>query len=314
MAIITLRGADHLLSNNRSLQPRTLRLCPCASATPPKTCTQVVSDVRSALRRYRDTTRTDPDSPSISETDASTDAAASSTSIPPRRLTVRLPVPSPTYSDDLVRGFDEGEWPGGVRQRFRALRPLVERFLDGYSPEFVGMLESPADGMGVWTACNGDVTVITYVSNATFAPFARLCAGEFGSKVLQPGHTLIVVNPAWTKSSDIGQLWQRDLKAQAAALIDDPSLWVPLYHFEDLRTAAGSVGILWKTYFEPWRLYSAETEREGEEGVLVAENLLLESETKPETVEVIKLLNAAAKEKRENEKANGKTSGWWGGL
>lgn len=39
-----------------------------------------------------------------------------------------------------------------------------------------------------------------------FAPFARLCAGEFGSRVQEPSHTLLVVNPTWTQSSDIGQV------------------------------------------------------------------------------------------------------------
>jgi hypothetical protein len=27
--------------------------------------------------------------------------------------------------------FDEGDWPGGIVQRFRALRPLVEGVLEG---------------------------------------------------------------------------------------------------------------------------------------------------------------------------------------
>ncbi len=49
-------------------------------------------------------------------------------------------------------------------QGFRKLRPLVEdHFLSGYDPEFMGMLESPADGMGVWSAAGGDTTVVAQV-------------------------------------------------------------------------------------------------------------------------------------------------------
>jgi hypothetical protein len=81
--------------------------------------------------------------------------------------------------------------------------------LEGYDAEFVGMLESPADGVGVWSAAAAAATVVANVNNATFAPFARLCAGDFGSRVLQPGHLLIVVNHGWTTSRDIGQLWQK---------------------------------------------------------------------------------------------------------
>ena len=256
MEMKSLRSADHLPRSpfHGSLKPRISRhICTYASAQPPKTCTDLVYEARASLRRYRDTSRS-PSSPDTNASPQQEPPAAEFPSPPFRRMTIQLPIPSPSYDDDLIRGFDEGEWPGGVRQKFRALRPLIERCLDGYSPEFVGMLESPADGIGVWTACNGDVTVATFVSNATFAPFVRLCNGEFGSRVLQPGHTIIVVNPNWTNSSDIGQLWQRELKAQAAVLIDDPLALTPLYHFEDLRTAAGATGILYKTYDEAWRL------------------------------------------------------------
>lgn len=34
-------------------------------------------------------------------------------------------------SADLIRANDESDWPGGVQQRFRALRPLVDGLLEG---------------------------------------------------------------------------------------------------------------------------------------------------------------------------------------
>jgi hypothetical protein len=69
------------------------------------------------------------------------------------------------------------------------------------------MLEDPADGMGCWTV-GGDTTVVGLVTNATFASFAKLCQGGYGSKPLQPGHTLVSVNPEVTRAQDIGQFWE----------------------------------------------------------------------------------------------------------
>lgn len=80
-----------------------------------------------------------------------------------------------------------------MQQRFRWLRPLVEVLLEGYGPQFLGMLESPADGVGAWHAAGG-ITVVGGVTNATFGLFARLAAGEYGGGVLQRGHLLVAVN------------------------------------------------------------------------------------------------------------------------
>ncbi|KAL4517974.1 hypothetical protein Ndes2526A_g02340 [Nannochloris sp. 'desiccata'] len=339
-------------SHGSSLPRRKGRLCIC-SALPPATCSEAVSEARAALRRYREASR---ENDSNVESDASAVTATATTTTENQllattknRLTVQLPVPSPNYkNDDLFRCFDEGEWPGGIQQRFRALRPCVENFIDSFgSPSFVGMLESPADGIGVWTALNGTATVVTFVNNATFAPFIRLCQGDFGDKVLNSEHVLIAINPNWTQSKDIGQLWDRKLKKKAAELIDDPNSWLPLYHLEDVRTAAGSLGVLWRSYPGPWRLYSAvvgsellveiggeergnvasrignilsgKNSRSDEDSALVAVELLLESEIRPGRSEMIQLLNAANTQRKQDEKSKKKTGkklgqGWWGGL
>jgi hypothetical protein len=70
------------------------------------------------------------------------------------------------------------------------------------------MLEDPADGMGCWSI-GSDTTVVGLVTNATFANFAKLCQGGYGSRPLQAGHTLVAVNPDWTGPQDIGQFWDR---------------------------------------------------------------------------------------------------------
>ena len=54
----------------------------------------------------------------------------------PLHLTVRLPLPSPARQDDSLQNDDDTDWPGGIQQRFRRLRPLVEdQLLSGYDPE-----------------------------------------------------------------------------------------------------------------------------------------------------------------------------------
>lgn len=261
---------------------------------------EAASQARAALRRYRESlpsTSSSASSASSGADAAAVEAASAAEQSGPTatRLTIRLPLPSPSRKDDALTNFDESDWPGGIQQRFRRLRPLIEGMLTGYEPEFVGMLESPADGMGVWRAAGGDVTVVAQVGNQNFAPFARLCAGEFGGKVLQPGHTLVVVNPTWTRSTDIGQLWDRKLKAAAAGLIDDPSAWLPLYYLSDTRTAKGATGVLFRSWPHPWSLYSTCGAEEPAEALAGAVPLLVSRE-QPERSTQIELLNAALSE------------------
>ncbi len=109
------------------------------------------------------------------------------------------PPPSKISGDDGIRLLDEGQWPGGVTQRFRALRPSIEMLLEGYSDlSFAGMLESEADGVGVWSM--SDMTAVVNVTNATMRPFVDLAEGKYGARVTQAGHMLLAVNCQWTES------------------------------------------------------------------------------------------------------------------
>jgi hypothetical protein len=55
--------------------------------------------------------------------------------------------------------------------------------------------------------------VLANVNSATFAPFARVCGGAIGNKLLQPDHTILLVNSDLGESRDVGNLWVRALKA-----------------------------------------------------------------------------------------------------
>jgi hypothetical protein len=187
--------------------------------------------------------------------------------------------------------------------------------LDGYAPRFEGMLESPADGLGVWAAADGALTAVTLPSNATIKPFLRLAEGDFGARVLAPGHALLAVNGAWTRSVDVGQLWEGGLRARAAKLIDDDDAWTTLFCWEDARTPRGGTGLLVREWPGGWRLYatSAEGEDAAEGGAAAGARLLLEGAARPARGAAVAALDAAAAEARAARKGGG-GGGWWGGL
>lgn len=90
-----------------------------------RTCSEAATQARSALRRFRE---------------AAAGGEGGEAAVPAasrrQRLTVRLPLPSPERQDDAVREYSQADWPGGIQQRFRRLRPLVEeQFLSGYDPQ-----------------------------------------------------------------------------------------------------------------------------------------------------------------------------------
>lgn len=196
---------------------------------------------------------------------------------------LRIDLPWPSSEDDAVRLLDEAAWPGGVVQRFRALRPCVEALLEGYEgcsalhmqhsyrygASFAGMLESDADGVGVWST--PDMTAVINVTNATIQPFVDLAEGEYGSRVTQDGHMLLAINCQWTSSRclvehdqyvvqrphrDVGQLWDWGLRKRAAALIDDSAPpWETVYALKPVYTSRGRCGIVFCAFPGPWQLY-----------------------------------------------------------
>jgi hypothetical protein len=278
---------------------------------PPKTCKDVVRAARSALRKLRDTKTTKLPSQQQQT-----------------RLIIQLPFPSPTYASsppeqaDLLRAYDEGEWPGGIQQKFHSLKSLVETLLEGYQPSFVGMLESPADGIGVWSAAGSTMTITTLVSNPTFSPFAKLCSGEYGSKILQNDHTILCINPSWTNSRDIGQLWDGELRRQAALLIDGGVAsppWMDVYNYTDVRTPSGATGLLLYSYGGQWEVWFCPDDAELYE--LTTNNdddgsgdgcIVLTSDEKPE----LKVMWAALDGKRKEYNSSSgdrkkKKNGWW---
>ena len=260
-----------------------------SAIVPPKTVNEAAKGAHQALRRFRDAQRGGVVGLSRKN-----------------KVLIQLPLVSPSNAnDDLIRPEDESDWPGGVQQRFRALRPLIENsLLEGYRVKSFGMLDDPRDGVGVWILEFGTgsrATVVANVTNATFQSFADLCSGKFGNSILEDDHLLIAVNPSWTTSADIGQFWDFSLKKQAAALVDNPNDWETIYHFEDIRTAAGTRGVLFRSYPDDWKLYSLAKNDEklsyferkifSRDPIRCPDTPILESAEKPPRLSIVTALN-----------------------
>ncbi|KAG1665828.1 hypothetical protein FOA52_005863 [Chlamydomonas sp. UWO 241] len=191
-----------------------------------------------------------------------------------------------------------------MQQRFRSLRPLVDGMLEGYGASFLGMLEAPSDGLGVWMT--EDATVSCIVTTATVPSLLKLVTGGFGSRVLDPEHTLIAVNPMWTRGQDVGQRWEGQLKEQATVLIDGPPQWHTLYHCKMVRTRS-AIGMLHRAYPHGWRLHAC-TGEDASEGIGPLLLAGAAGDEKPSDAEVAAVLVAHGAATR------GKQGGLLGGL
>eukprot|EP00892_Ulva_mutabilis_P011166 jgi/Ulvmu1/8421/UM042_0128.1 len=178
---------------------------------------------------------------------------------------IQIPLPHPE-DEDTIRVLDEGEFPGGVRQKFRELRPRAEDILFGYNPEFVGMVRDAADGVGVWK-CSG-ITAIANVNTLTFESLLELCEGAYGAAPTRSDHVVLAINCSWGPSSDIGQFWQKDLKRRAAAVIEERT-WHDAFHHWPLRTVSGRAGWLYHTWGAPWQVYACADEEGTQRGGLL---------------------------------------------
>ncbi|EFJ48729.1 hypothetical protein VOLCADRAFT_104580 [Volvox carteri f. nagariensis] len=231
----------------------------------------------------------------------------------PRRLIIELPLPSQrvgflgrgsSLPSDLVMLLDEGDYPGGVLQRFRVLRKLVDELLEGYDAEFLGLLEDSADGVGLWS-CGRDMTLVANITNATVPSLIKLLDGWYGSRTTSPEHTVIAVNPQWTDASSVGQPWQTSLRQRAAEVLDEAT-WSTLYCARVLRGSRGANGLLHRAWPHRWTLYPTATPDTRYVG-----GCLLASPTRPPADLILSKLNEAKPDMKEKAKELGLDEPGW---
>ena len=212
---------------------------------PPRTCSAAAAEARSVLRLLRE------------------GAVGTEMDAIPRRVRVELPLPPADRNTDelLYLGLhgQAADWSGGIQQRARVTKGYVEdAMLDGYPFEYLGMLDRDADGMGLWT-CGEGMTVVTHPADTTMSFFLKLLRGEYGKRVTEPSHLVVVVNAFWSGTGEkVGQPWEFGLKKEAKAVLGKSGDWEKVYVCRRIRSAAGAEGTLRRAWPENWRLFDAE--------------------------------------------------------
>lgn len=253
-----------------------------AFRAPPTTCSGAASEARAVIRLLRE--------------------AAARNEPCPRRVRVELPLPLADLDSDALAfaGLhgQASDWSGGIDQRFRVTKGLIDAFvLDGYENEYLGLLDRDADGMGVWkiggsiTGGAHDATLVTHPSDTTAGFFLKLLDGEYGARVAENDHLIIVVNAFWSGSGEkVGQPWEFALRRRAREVLSVKAEngttnqnWEKVYCARRCRSAAGVEGTLIRAWPGSWRLFDAE-------GVRV----VLEASTEPSNRAIAEALNADA--------------------
>ena len=237
----------------------------CTSVPLPSTCADAAVDARQVLRALREMKQSER----------------------PSRVRMELPLPQAGVENDKIVYLGKhgqlADWSGGMRQRFRATRPLVDTLLEGRQANFAGLLEDAEDGVGVW-ACDGDITVLTHVADTTAGLLFKLLRGEYGSAPTREGAMVCVVNAFWTDGGEkVGNPWEFKLREEARDVLKAGS-WEVVYCLRAVRTAAGVPGTIWRRYPEPWLVLD-------ETGRVV---LSKEGSEEPSSAEVAEALNRTA--------------------
>lgn len=191
--------------------------------------------------------------------------------------------------------------------------------VEGYGAEYLGVLESNSDGLGVWSAdaftlvtCvlwrghtppardgGGTDARSSFVGNPTFHAFARLMAGDYGSRPLDPEHTMVLVNPYFTAPRDIGQPWDRRLREEADAIINGRQ-WDWIYCVRPCRGSRSEFGrparrgVLALEYPGEWALWESdggEGDQRGGYEVLADALVLAGGRDRPTDAEVVRALD-----------------------
>ena len=203
-------------------------------------------------------------------------------------MRVELPLPPADMNTDELRYLglhgQAADWSGGMQQRFRVTKGYVEdSMLDGYQYEYLGLLDRDADGMGAWK-CGDNMTAVTHPADTTMSFFLALLRGDYGKRVTDPSHVMVVVNAFWSGAGEkVGQPWEFGLKKEAKEVLGREGDWDKVYVCRRVRSAAGVEGTLRRSWPDPWQLFN-------DRGVAV----VMERDEEPSNREMAEALNEAA--------------------
>lgn len=176
----------------------------------PKTCPQAVADGVSAGKQLIGNPQKLPSKEDIVVQAFESVKAAWEAGIKRQRVELVLP---------LIGATDLDDWPGGIRQQFKAASPMVERLLrqlktvPGLEGPLSAKILDDADAVGAWTGDN--LALVLFPTAETLAEVRKITEAR-------PNGLVLIVNPQWTTQgqviSDFGIFpWQ---KKSAMELID----------------------------------------------------------------------------------------------
>jgi hypothetical protein len=176
----------------------------------------------------------------------------------------------------LIGATDIDDWPGGIRQQFKAAQPMVEDILVQLKsiPELQGPLDArivdDADAVGAWQG--EKLSLVLFPTAETLGELRKI---RDGTKELT-----IIANPQWNNEgnviSDFGILpWQRQKAVELAESFEDT------YVVKQLRINGDNTRWIF-SYGFGWQIFVARGPRELTQ--------VMTSETKPTYQEVEKTL------------------------
>ncbi|DBA92198.1 hypothetical protein WJX77_010076 [Trebouxia sp. C0004] len=150
----------------------------------------------------------------------------------------------------LIGATDIDDWPGGVRQQFKAVLPMVESILQGLKgmPELQGPLQAriwdQGDAVGAWL---GEKLIAVVFPTPETLPQATQAAGVDAAE----GKLALLINPQWQPGQVISDFGfgakRRDCEKFLGAFQD-------VYYLRQQRISGDEILVL-RSYPNPWQVH-----------------------------------------------------------
>ncbi|KXZ44909.1 hypothetical protein GPECTOR_61g862 [Gonium pectorale] len=150
----------------------------------------------------------------------------------------------------LIGATDLDDWPGGIRQQFKAAQPMVESILrtvkqtEGLQGPLAANIWDQGDAVGAWTGKN--LACVLFPTAATLGKLTEL--------VNSPGAPglVLIVNPQWeTRGNLVSDFGFGSRKAEAERFI---ASFQPTYCLRQLRVYGDSMRLL-KAHPNRWQVH-----------------------------------------------------------
>ncbi|EFJ40183.1 hypothetical protein VOLCADRAFT_100045 [Volvox carteri f. nagariensis] len=150
----------------------------------------------------------------------------------------------------LIGATDLDDWPGGIRQQFKAAQPMVESVLrtvkqiKGLQGPLAANIWDQGDAVGAWTGKN--LACVLFPTAGTLDKLTQLCNGPDAPELV------LIVNPQWeTRGNLVSDFGFGQRKAEAERFINS---FQPTYCLKQLRVYGDSIRTL-KAHPNRWQVH-----------------------------------------------------------